>query len=102
MAPETLHLAGHRVGMALPTLAARGRGDSGAGGECGAHELLCVFPAVATKLFGDSCGSDGSCSNMAVHMTDLTFSPTDGFWGRFIVVLWAGGEGHLPFLSFYN
>lgn len=53
-------------------------------------------PAVATKLLGDSSGGDGSRSNMAVHMTELILPPSDGFWERFVVSLWAGGEGHLP------
>lgn len=80
----------------------RGRGDRGAGGGHGACELLVRVPAVAMKPVGNSGGGDGSRSNVAVRMTELTLRPTDGFWGRFVVVLWAGGERHLPFLSFYN
>lgn len=70
--------------------------DSGAGGGCGACEPMCV-PVVAAKLLGDSGGGGRSCSNMAAYMTELTLPCTKGFWGRCVVILWAGrGASSFP------
>lgn len=78
MAPGTLHLPGHRVGMALPILAGREEGET-VGLEVDVEPMSCC--ACPVKLLGDSGGGgDGNCSNVAVRMTKLTFPPTDVFW----------------------
>lgn len=39
-------------------------------------------PVVAAKPLGDSSGGDCSYSNVAVHVTELTLPPVDGFGGE--------------------
>lgn len=82
MAAAMSHLAGHRVGTVLPMLVGRDKGEM-LGLEVGMEPVsCCVWPCRAVKPVVNS-----SCSNVAVCMTKLVLPPTDGFWGRFVVVL---------------
>lgn len=72
MAAMMLCLAGYRVGTVLPMLAGRDKGEM-LELEVGMEPVSCraVKPVV-----------DSSCSDLAVHTTELAFPPTDGFWGE--------------------
>lgn len=85
MAVAMLCLGGHRVGIVLPKLVGRDKGEM-LGLEVGMEPVsCCVWPCRAAKPVVDS-----SCSNMAVHMTELVFPLTDGFRGRSVVSLRKG------------